>query len=301
MICHKQALCSSTRSFFSGVLAQSGEAVTASTMEQGILGGFHVLLLSLPRLQHARLEGTAVGEREPPGLCRLVGVDGVKVDGGDNLRLASGEEGDPGDCNGEGALERGDGRGCNVLGGVLLGAADSREHHVRFEEGALQVDVVVAESLVDGCEGPLGRIDAGLEVVVAVRQDLRLHDGAEAVHLADAGVAGQDVGVLPDRELRGLLAADFQNAAPLGKAGTSLVVLLAALSKSVEPLGGRLIVRAQQLHDSLVHLDARDDALVLEELHKGGAIIGLLEERLVEENYSAEVLCHFLKRNDMEG
>ena len=209
MVCHKQALRSGTGRVFSGILAQSCQTVATSAMEQGVLRGLDVLFLPLPRLQHARLEGTAVGERQPPGLGGLVGVDGVEVDGGDDLRLASGEEGDPGDGHGEGALECGDGRGRHVLGGVLLGAADSREHHVGLEEGALEVDVVVAESLVDGRQSPLGGVDAGLEVVVAVGEDFRLHDGAEAVHLADAGVSGQDVGVLSDGQLCGSPVADF--------------------------------------------------------------------------------------------
>ena len=156
--------------------------------------------------------------------------------------------------------------------------------------------MVVAESLVDGCKSPLRGLDAGLEVVVPVGEDFRLHNGAETVHLADAGIPCQDVGILLHCQLRGPPVADFQDATPLGKARTSFVVLLAVLSKSVEALSGRLIVRAQQLHNSLIHLDAWNDALVPKELHEASTIISFLEERLVEKNYSTEVFCNFLQR-----
>ena len=53
-------------------------------------------------------------------------------------------------------------------------------------------------------------------------------------HLADAGVAGQDVGVLHDGELRGRVLGDLQHAAPLGEVSTVLLVLSAALVQPVQ-------------------------------------------------------------------
>lgn len=40
----------------------------------------------------------------------------------------------------------------NLLRGELLGAAVSSGHHVGLEQRSLQVDVVVRQSLVDGCQ-----------------------------------------------------------------------------------------------------------------------------------------------------
>ena len=125
MVCHKQALCSSTGSVLASVLAQGSEAVAAGTMEEGVLCSLNVLLLPLPCLQHARLEGTAVGEREGPGLRGFVGINGIEMDSSDDLGLTSGEEGDARNGHGQVALKRGDGCSCDVLRGVLLGTGYS--------------------------------------------------------------------------------------------------------------------------------------------------------------------------------
>ena len=53
-------------------------------------------------------------------------------------------------------------------------------------------------------------------------------------HLADAGIAGQDVGVLNDGQPGGCGGGDLQHTAPLGKVSTILLVLGAALIQSVE-------------------------------------------------------------------
>lgn len=53
--------------------------------------------------------------------------------------------------------------------------------HVGLEQGALQVDVVVGQSLVNGGQDLLRHVLAALQVVVAVGEDLGLHDGHDAV------------------------------------------------------------------------------------------------------------------------
>lgn len=57
----------------------------------------------------------------------------------------------------------------------------SSSHHVGFEESPLQVDVVVRQGLVDGSQDFLGDVLTALQVVVAIREDLRLHDGDDAM------------------------------------------------------------------------------------------------------------------------
>ncbi len=57
----------------------------------------------------------------------------------------------------------------------------SGSHHVGLEQGALQVDVVVGQGLVDGSQDLLSDVLAALQVMVTVREDLRLDDGDDAV------------------------------------------------------------------------------------------------------------------------
>lgn len=70
---------------------------------------------------------------------------------------------------------------CNLLVAVLVRAGVSCGHHVGFEQGALQVDVVVRQGLVDGSQDLLSNVLAALQVVVTIREDLRLDDGDDAV------------------------------------------------------------------------------------------------------------------------
>jgi len=57
----------------------------------------------------------------------------------------------------------------------------SGRDHVRLEQGAFQVDVVVGHGLVDGSQDLLSDVLAALQVVVAVGENLRLDDGDDAV------------------------------------------------------------------------------------------------------------------------
>lgn len=53
-------------------------------------------------------------------------------------------------------------------------------------------------------------------------------------HLADAGIAGQDIGVLQDGQFGRSGGGDLQHAAPLGKVSTILLVLGASLVQSIQ-------------------------------------------------------------------
>ena len=90
--------------------------------------------------------------------------------------------------------------------------------------------------------------------MLPVRQHLGLHDGHQAVLLADAGVAGQHVGVLHHCLVGGRVARDLQHAAPLGEVGPGLLVLGAPLRQPVQALGRALVVAARQGDHALVHL-----------------------------------------------
>lgn len=74
-------------------------------------------------------------------------------------------------------------------------------------------------------------------------------------HLGDGGVAGEAVrGVTQGN--RGGPSRDGDHPAPLGKAGTGLVVLSGALGEAVEALAPGLVVAVDQGHQTLVNLDA---------------------------------------------
>ena len=57
----------------------------------------------------------------------------------------------------------------------------SSSHHVGLEQGALQVDMVVRQGLVDSSQDLLSNILAALQVMVTIGEDLRLNDGDNAV------------------------------------------------------------------------------------------------------------------------
>jgi hypothetical protein len=132
--------------------------------------------------------------------------------------------------------------------------------------------------------------------VVAVHQDLGLHDRHQAVLLHRAGVAGQAPGVLAHRQLRGsAVGADLQHGAPFGEAGTTGVIAGRPLRQALQPGAPALARHAagQGLHP-LVHLDAGNNALLLKQLHDraaaglGGAV---LEEGFLVEDHAGDVLA----------
>lgn len=57
----------------------------------------------------------------------------------------------------------------------------SSSNHVGLEQRALQVDMVVGQGLVHGSQDFLSDILAALQVMVSIRQNLRLHDGNNAM------------------------------------------------------------------------------------------------------------------------
>lgn len=81
------------------------------------------------------------------------------------------------DCTGHSAAQGSDSCHSDLLVAELVRAGVSGSHHVGLEQGALQVDVVVRQGLVDGGQYLLSDVLAALQVVVTIRQDLRLHNG----------------------------------------------------------------------------------------------------------------------------
>ena len=117
------------------------------SLEELVLSSREILGLAGPGAEHGSLEGTTEAEGQSPWLLAGELVDGVQVDGGLLLGLSTAEESDSGYCWGYGAGQGGDGGGSDFLGCRLLRAALAGCYHVRLEEGALEVDMVVSQCL----------------------------------------------------------------------------------------------------------------------------------------------------------
>lgn len=57
----------------------------------------------------------------------------------------------------------------------------SSGNHVGFEQGTLQIDVVVGQGLVDGSQDLLSDVLTTLQVMVTIRKNLRLNNGDNTV------------------------------------------------------------------------------------------------------------------------
>ncbi|GMS91026.1 hypothetical protein PENTCL1PPCAC_13201, partial [Pristionchus entomophagus] len=274
----------------SGVLAERCGAIGGSTAEQNLLGGCDVLVLASPGLEHGLLEGATIGEGQLPWLEQGRLVDGVEISGGVQLALSSREEGDAWNGGGHSSSEGLHGRQTDILVRGLLGRALTGRDHVRLEEGALQVDVVIGKRLVDEGQHLLGDLLCSGQVVISVAQHLRLDDGHEAGLLTDRGVSGKNVGVLEHAQMRGRVRGDGEDAAPLGEAATALLESCGLCGESIQSLGGSLSDGAMERHDSEVELDAWNDALLVEQIDELLAGVGGLVEGLLVEDHSGDVL-----------
>jgi len=132
---------------------------------------------------------------------------------------------------------------------------------------------------------------ADFDAVVAIHDHFRLDHRHQARFLAQRGVARQRVAVGLDRGGAGVVFADVDHRAPLGELGTQLDVLLQTLAQAVQALGHHIARKAGQRHRALVHLDARDDAVLLHHLGEGHAVLGGLADGFVIEDRAGDVLA----------
>mmetsp|Transcript_3391 Transcript_3391/g.10169 ORF Transcript_3391/g.10169 Transcript_3391/m.10169 type:complete len:468 (-) Transcript_3391:987-2390(-) len=189
---------------------------------------------------------------------------------------------------------------------VRLGARKAVLHHVWLQDCALEVDVVQSKCLELGSQYLLRHLRAVGDVVGAVGHDLGLHDGHEALALADGGVTCQGVHRVLDGQVAGqaLCGVKLQDVPPLGEAGTLLVGLGRTLLQVIETEGGHLGVPKGARFGApnallvvcLVQLDAWDHAVPLDDVHHVLAAGVLLEERLPVQDDAADVLAEAGRR-----
>ena len=217
-------------------------------------------------------------------------VDGVEAEAGVLLAEAAGEEEDGGHGGGDAAAEGAHRVLAHFVGRGALGGLGAGGGHRGLEQAALQKHSVSGQGFVDGAQHPFLHRGGGGDVVVAIHQDLGLHDGHEALLLHGAGVAGQAPGVLAHRQFAGAaIAADAQHGAPFGKAGASGVIAFRPLRQAAQA-GAPGFARqpAGEGFNPLVDLDARHDPLLLEELHNRRPLATIRRRAGLEKGFLVE-------------
>jgi len=284
------------------VLAQLSIRVGLGSLEEGLLGSREVIAISLPSIQSAGLEGSSVREREAPWLREVGSIHGIQVSRSLFLRLSSRKEHDAGNGGRDGSLENGDGGSGDLFGSdrLVFGRGVAGGDHVGLEQSSLQQDLVVMQSLDDDRQDSLGGLNAVLERVLSVHQDLGLNDGNESVLLADGSISSQTVGILQHGKRSGaaLLGINLEHGSPLGKSSSGFVELLASSSEIVQSQGGGLLGSVGNDGGSLVDLDANLDAQLVEHLSKGGSISSLLEQSLLVQDHSRDVVLESLRSEE---
>mmetsp|Transcript_15975 Transcript_15975/g.35376 ORF Transcript_15975/g.35376 Transcript_15975/m.35376 type:complete len:304 (-) Transcript_15975:303-1214(-) len=268
----------------SNVTAEVGLGVCLGAGQECGLGGGHVLELAPPRLKGGLLQGTAIGEGHGPRALALDLVHGVEVDGGLLLRQTAGQEGDAGHGGGHAALQGADSVLGDLLGGHGLGALCTGHGHGGLEDGALEEDAVIAEGLVHGSQHLLLHLGGALDAVVAVHQDLRLHDGHQAGLLHGTSVAGKTPCILLQRKGGGGVVGDLQHGSPLGEAGALCVIVGGALLQAVQASAPCLegLSTGQGLQAS-VDLDAGEDVVALQDVNERLSVLALVQGLLVQD------------------
>mmetsp|Transcript_34203 Transcript_34203/g.46081 ORF Transcript_34203/g.46081 Transcript_34203/m.46081 type:complete len:296 (-) Transcript_34203:476-1363(-) len=190
------------------VHAKHGVGVCVRASLQRFLRSLLVLVLAHPGDNACLLQGLAVREGQMPRQLALVKlVHRHQVDGRHFLvvlvqRCLPREEEDARHCRGHRA-EQGLHSVCCHCVRVNPGPGDASLDHVRLQDRAFEVDVVERERRELSREHLLCHPGAVLDVVSAIGHDLGLHNGHEALALADGGVACQGVRRVGDRQVAG--------------------------------------------------------------------------------------------------
>lgn len=85
------------------------------------------------------------------------------------------------DCRRHSAAQGSNSGHRDLLVAVFVGAGVSGSDHIGFEQGTLQVDVVVRQGLVDRRQDLLGNVLAALQIVISIRKNLRFDDRDNAM------------------------------------------------------------------------------------------------------------------------
>jgi len=141
-------------------------------------------------------------------------------------------------------------------------------------------------------------IAASLEGVIAVHQYFRFDHGYETCLLAQRGIARKRVRIGFDATPAGPMIIDGNDGAPLRKASAHQQVLLETISQSIQTLGYFLSRVPGQLLSAHIHFDTRNDPGMPQGLEKRSAVFLILADRLVVEDYAADILAEADRGDD---
>src|SRR5208337_4676503 len=173
----------------------------------------------------------------------------------------------------------------------LLGAGQSRKHHVGLEDHTLQRHPLCVKLVENRSQDFLRYLAAPLQAMLAVHEQFRLDDGDQSTFLARRGITSQSLRVGLDAASAGNAIAQGNHRAPLGKTGTHLKVLLEADTQSVQTFGYSLSGMTCQVLGTDVNFDAGNDSRIDEDFDKGSAIVLLLADRLVVEDRATDAFA----------
>ena len=255
---------------------------------------------ALPRLERSRLQRAAVGERQRPRSAAQL-VHRIQMRGGDLVALAAGEERDAGTAAGtvrfstasvRSATSSTDACCVQPLPEITMRGLEhrsSRTRHAGWQSAA-------------NCSRKVHSVTSSQRSIVwsPSMSTSGSTIGTIPARLADRGVARERVRVrCRCRRRAGNVRADGDHGAPLREFRAQLDVLGAAFGQTVEAFGYQFTRAERQVFRAGIHLDARNHALLFEELAKRRAVGRFLAQRFVEQNRAADVLADPLVVNSM--
>mmetsp|Transcript_112716 Transcript_112716/g.206864 ORF Transcript_112716/g.206864 Transcript_112716/m.206864 type:complete len:260 (+) Transcript_112716:778-1557(+) len=131
--------------------------------------------------------------------------------------------------------------------------------------------------------------------MLAINQDLGLHNGDKAILLADARISRKVLCSDVDGKVGRctLLDINLEGCAPLCKACTLFIILASTLSKVIKASAPCLALAATgQWFKASVDFDAWDDAIAIEHINEWLAFRVLLVQRLFKENGTRDILTN---------
>jgi len=223
-----------------------------------------------------------------PGVGGL--VHGVQVHGSLEFGLTTGQEHDTGDGGGDAAVEHLQGIVSDLLSTSAALALGTRGNHGRLEEDTLKENAVISHIFKGLGPSHLSDLKSAVNVVVTIKENLGLDNGDETRILGNGGVTGKTVGAVSDSGGGGT-SGNRDNRAPLSEAGTLLVVLITTLGKTVKASAPGLAVGVGERVETLVDLNTGNKSLLVQAGNHGLSRADVLEESLLEEDGTGDVLA----------